>query len=87
MRCGGSDYGDMAALAKPLIAANPDRMLWGSDWPHPGGKRRRDENLEEIEPFFAEDDGRTLNLLAGWSPDPAIRRKILVENPARLYDF
>jgi predicted TIM-barrel fold metal-dependent hydrolase len=81
------DYADLACLATPLIAANPERMLWGSDWPHPGGGPRRDGGLDEIEPFFPEDDGRTLNLLAEWAPDPALRRLILVDNPARLYDF
>lgn len=81
------DYGDVAALAAALIAANPERMLWGSDWPHPGGGHKRGQSIEEIEPFFPEDDGKTLNLLADWAPDPALRRRILVDNPARLYDF
>ncbi len=62
-------------------------MLWGSDWPHPGGGRKPGQRLEDFEEFFPEDDGRTLNLLADWAPDPAIRHKILVDNPARLYDF
>jgi len=80
-------YADVAALAAPLIAANPERMLWGSDWPHPGGGHKRGQSLDEIEPFFPEDDGRTLNLLAEWAPEPALRRRILVDNPALLYDF
>ena len=80
-------YRDIAALAKPLIAANPDRMLWGSDWPHPGGNRNPGQPVEEIEAFFPEDDGQTLNLVADWAPDPAIRQKILTDNPALLYDF
>jgi predicted TIM-barrel fold metal-dependent hydrolase len=80
-------YGDVAALAEKLIAANPERMLWGSDWPHPGAGRKPGQSVEEIEPFFSEDDGRTLNLLADWAPDPTLRRQILVDNPARLYDF
>jgi predicted TIM-barrel fold metal-dependent hydrolase len=81
------DYADVAALATPLIAANPARMLWGSDWPHPGGGHKRGQSVEEIEPFFPEDDGRMLNLLADWAPDPALRQRILVDNPALLYDF
>jgi predicted TIM-barrel fold metal-dependent hydrolase len=81
------DYADVAALAAPLIAANPARMLWGSDWPHPGGGHKRGQSVEAIEPFFPEDDGRTLDLLADWAPEPALRQRILVENPARLYDF
>jgi predicted TIM-barrel fold metal-dependent hydrolase len=83
----GPAYADVAALAAPLIAANPERMLWGSDWPHPGGGHKRGQSVEEIEPFFPEDDGRNFNLLADWAPDPALRRRILVDNPARLYDF
>jgi predicted TIM-barrel fold metal-dependent hydrolase len=81
------DYADVASLAAPLIAANPARMLWGSDWPHPGGGHKRGQSIEEIEAFFPEDDGRTLNLLAEWAPDPALRRRVLVDNPALLYDF
>ena len=81
------DYADVAALAKALIVANPERMLWGSDWPHPGGGRQPDQPLEEIEEFFPEDDGRNFNLLADWAADPRIRHKILVDNPALLYDF
>jgi predicted TIM-barrel fold metal-dependent hydrolase len=80
-------FANVAVLATALIAANPERMLWGSDWPHPGGGHKRGQGLDEIEAFFPEDDGRTLNLLAEWTPDPAIRRRILVDNPARLYDF
>ena len=80
------DYSDVAPVAKALIAANPRRILWGSDWPHPGlpvpGR-----NNSEITPFFQIDDGRVLNLLATWAPDPALRKTILVDNPAGLYGF
>lgn len=82
-------YADAAPLAQALIAANPDRMLWGSDWPHPGGappggKRSR----EGIEPFRPEDDGAALARLAGWAAgDAALLRRILADNPARLYGF
>jgi len=78
------DYANVAPLARALIEANPDRIVWGSDWPHPGppGKLPTDVNQP-----FSVDDGRLLNLLAEWAPDPAIRHKILVDNPARLYGF
>ena len=80
------DYADVAPVAKALIAANPRRILWGSDWPHPGlpvpGR-----SLSEITPFFQIDDGRVLNLLPAWAPDSAVRKTILVENPAELYGF
>jgi len=79
-------YADVAPIARALIAANVDRILWGSNWPHPGqtppGKRASD-----ITPLQQIDDGRILNLLATWVTDPAIRKKILVDNPARLYGF
>lgn len=80
------DYGDAAVVARALIDANPDRMLWGTDWPHPGGIRGARRDPRQIEPFRPEDDGRALNRLRQWAPDPAQLRKILVENPARLYD-
>ena len=81
----GPDFSDMAPLARALIAANPDRILWGTNWPHPGGAAGR--GITEITPYRTVDDGRMLNLLAQWAPDAALRRKILVENPARLYAF
>ena len=81
------DYSDVAPLAKALIAANPDRVLWGSDWPHPDSATRPGRKATDIAPWLPIDEGRLLNELAIWAPDPATRRKILVENPARLYRF
>jgi predicted TIM-barrel fold metal-dependent hydrolase len=80
------DYGDVAPLARALIAANPDRIVWGTDWPHPHAPRPGSTAFD-ISPPYHIDDGLLLNQLPLWAPDPAIRRKILVENPARLYDF
>jgi predicted TIM-barrel fold metal-dependent hydrolase len=79
------DYPDVAPLAKALVAANPQRALWGSDWPHPRQIPGRD--AREITPPYKVDDGHTLNLLAQWVPDAAQRHAILVENPAQLYGF
>jgi predicted TIM-barrel fold metal-dependent hydrolase len=79
-------YGDVALLAKPLIAANPDRIVWGTDWPHPHAASPG-MALDQLAPFYDIDDGLALNQLALWAPSAAIRRKILVDNPARLYDF
>lgn len=60
-------------IAKAIVAAAPERAIWGSDWPHiPEGGR---------------DTGALLNLLAIWAPDPAIRKMILVDNPGRLLGF
>ena len=78
------DYPKVADLARALIGTNPDRLVWGSDWPHPGppGKTPMDINRP-----FQVDDGRLLNLVGEWTSDQAVRRKILVDNPARLYGF
>jgi len=69
------DYSDAHAFHDALVKANPDQVVWGSDWPHP----RLGENMP--------DDGHLLDLFNAWTPDAALRRKILVENPARLYGF
>ena len=81
------DYPDVVPLARALIAANPQRILWGSDWPHPDAARRPGRSPTELRPPLSVDDGRVLNQLAVWASEPAIRRAILVENPARLYRF
>jgi len=82
---GGADSPQVSELAHALIEANPDHMLWGSDWPHPGGARNGP--VDAIEPFQSIDDGHALNRFAAWVPDRASREKILVHNPARLYDY
>jgi predicted TIM-barrel fold metal-dependent hydrolase len=81
------DFTDATPLAQALVAANPDRVVWGSDWPHPNSAFGRGRSLSEISPPIAIDDGLLLNQLPKWVSDPAIRRKILVDNPARLYGF
>lgn len=81
------DFADVAPLARALIAANPDRMLWGSDWPHPGGANRTGAKLNEIEPYHAIDDGAALNRLYGWAGSDTMAKRILVDNPARLYGY
>jgi 2-pyrone-4,6-dicarboxylate lactonase len=65
---------EMTPLAQALIEAAPDRMVWGSDWPHVAMGRM-------------PDTGKLRNLLQEWAPDPALRKRILVDNPARLYGF
>lgn len=86
-RTGAPDYPKVASLAKSLVAANPDRIVWGTDWPHPDSYPRADRKATDVAPPIDIDDGRLLNLLVEWVPDVAIRQKILVENPARLYGF
>ncbi|HTO44378.1 MAG TPA: amidohydrolase family protein [Burkholderiales bacterium] len=81
------DYPDVVPLARALIAANPDRVVWGTDWPHPSGATPPGGKPTDVTPMFQIDDGLLLNQLAVWAPDPPIRKSILVDNPARLYGF
>ena len=80
------DWADLSPLARALIAAAPDRVLWASDWPHPG-PRQPGERDPDIDPFHLVDDAQLLALLSDHAPDPTTRRAILVDNPARLYGF
>ena len=73
-RMGPPWYADAGEVARAYVEAAPERMLWGSDWPHP---------TETAKP----DDAQLLDLLGEWTPDAATRRKILVDNPAELYGF
>jgi predicted TIM-barrel fold metal-dependent hydrolase len=81
------DYQDAVPFAKALIAANPDRIIWGTDWPHPDTVVPPGKQVTDVVPLYQIDDGRLLNQLAVWAPDAATRKKILVDNPARLYGF
>jgi predicted TIM-barrel fold metal-dependent hydrolase len=72
---GSPRYADVKPVAKAYVKHAPDRLVWGSDWPHP---TERDTK---------PDDAVLLDLLQEWVPDEATRRKILVENPAKLYGF
>jgi len=81
------DYADAAPLAKALIAANPQHILWGSDWPHPDSSRVDGRKTTDLAPLLQIDDGRLLNQLLVWAPDAALRKTILVDNPARLYGY
>jgi D-galactarolactone isomerase len=75
-RTGAPAYEDVAQLAKALARHAPERMLWASNWPHPSAP-----------PDAVPDDADLLDLLLDWAPDEAVRRKILVDNPAALYGF
>ncbi|MGJ4887249.1 amidohydrolase family protein [Bradyrhizobium sp. HKCCYLRH3099] len=83
----GPDYTDVIPFAKALIAANSDRIVWGTDWPHPDSSPHPELKVTDVRPFYPIDDGRLMNQLPVWAPDAAIRKKILVDNPARLYGF
>jgi predicted TIM-barrel fold metal-dependent hydrolase len=81
------DYSDVVPFARALIAANSDRVVWGTDWPHPDSVTPAGKKPTDVTPLLQIDDGRLLNQLPVWTPDAAIRKKILVDNPARLYGF
>ena len=83
----GPDFSDCVPLAKALIAANADRIVWGTDWPHPDSVTPAGKQPTDVTPLFQIDDGRLFNQLPLWTADAAIRKKILVDNPARLYGF
>jgi len=68
-------YSDMTPFARALVEATPDRLVWGSDWPH--------VLLETTMP----NDGDLVDQIAVWVPDEATRKRILVDNPERLYGF
>lgn len=68
------NYDDVAGMARALVAANPDHLVWGSDWPHPSFNGPM------------PNDGYLLDLLFDWA-DEATAHKILVDNPQRLYGF
>jgi len=76
---------DPGPLVRALVAANPGRCLWGSDWPHPFTRGAR--NPDEVQPFDPIDDAAALARLHAWVGDAALFRNILADNPARLYDF
>jgi predicted TIM-barrel fold metal-dependent hydrolase len=83
----GPDYSDVVPLAKALISANSDRIVWGTDWPHPDSVTPAGKKPTDLTPLLQIDDGRLLNQLAVWAPDAATRKKILVDNAVRLYGF
>jgi D-galactarolactone isomerase len=74
-KSGPPHYEDKTHIAKALIKVAPDRMVWASNWPHPSFKKQ------------FPDEGGLLDLLADWTQSEALRLKILVTNPAKLYGF
>ncbi len=73
----GERYENIVGLAQAIIARAPDRVMWGSDWPH--------SYLYEAN--RVPNDGDLLSMLSDFAPDEAVRKKILVDNPARLFEF
>ena len=75
-KTGAPKYEDVSRLARALVKHAPERMLWASNWPHPSAPM---DNLP--------DDADLLDLLLDWAPDEAVRTRVLVDNPAELYNF
>ncbi|MGA2991082.1 MAG: amidohydrolase family protein [Candidatus Korobacteraceae bacterium] len=73
---GPPHYADSSAIAKAFVKEAPERLVWGSDWPHPTAPVNE-----------KPDDAILLDLLSEWAPNEAIRNRILVDNPAKLYQF
>lgn len=71
-----TDYAPATVIAKAFVSAAPERMVWGSDWPHPSAGANE-----------KPDDAKLFDLLTEWAPDAMTRHRILVENPATLYGF
>ncbi len=74
-KVGPPHYDDVGILAKALVKAAPERMLWATNWPHP------------TPGIVKPDDIWMLDMMLDWVADPAVRQKVLVDNPARLYGF
>jgi predicted TIM-barrel fold metal-dependent hydrolase len=81
------DFPDATPIAKALIAANPDCVVWGTDWPHTGGHGHAQEPEPPLINYRQLDDGLLINCLADWAGDDVTLTKVLVHNPARLYGF
>ena len=75
-KVGPPTYADSTTVAQAYVNAAPERLVWGSDWPHPSEPNDR-----------KPDDALLFDLLAAWAPDEAVRNRILVDNAAKLYGF
>jgi predicted TIM-barrel fold metal-dependent hydrolase len=68
------DYADARVFHHALVRANPERLVWGTDWPHP-----------QVDAAVMPDDGHLVDLFNAWTPDPRHRQSILVDTPQRLF--
>ena len=75
-KVGPPDYPEATKVAQAFVKVAPERMVWGSDWPHPSEQNKT-----------LPDDALLFDLLAVWAPDAATRKRILVDNPEALYGF
>jgi D-galactarolactone isomerase len=75
-KTGAPKYEDVSRLARALVKQAPERMLWASNWPHPGNRKPA-----------PPDDQALLDLVADWAPSEKDRQRMLVDNPAELYGY
>jgi predicted TIM-barrel fold metal-dependent hydrolase len=73
----GATYEQIVPIARALVAKAPDRMIWGTDWPH----------SDVFKPGEMPNDGDLLDMLLDFAPDEAVRKRILVDNPTGLFGF
>jgi len=77
-KIGAPAYADTTGVARAFVHLAPERVVWGSNWPHPSLYSAKKPPVDEV---------LLLDLLGVWAPDEALRKKILVDNPEALYDF
>jgi predicted TIM-barrel fold metal-dependent hydrolase len=77
-KIGPPTYADATKVAQAYLKLAPERMVWGSNWPHPSLYSARKPMV---------DDALLFDLLGVWAPEEALRKRILVDNPAALYDY
>ena len=78
---------DALPFIRALVAANPERLVWGSDWPNIGFHSGAAIGHDQVLPYRELDAGELLNVFAEAVPEATVREKILAANPARLYQF
>jgi predicted TIM-barrel fold metal-dependent hydrolase len=74
-KVGPPSYSDSSAVARAYVQKAPERLVWGSDWPHPSERENK------------PDDAILFDLLLDWAPEERVRNRILVQNPEVLYGF
>ena len=77
----------IGSLARELCAVNPQRIVWGSDWPHTSKQSQRKPNAQEELPFQAIDTAALLALVPHWLDNARLVRRVMVDNPKKLYGF
>jgi predicted TIM-barrel fold metal-dependent hydrolase len=83
----GPDYKDSAEMLSALLAANPQRVLWGTDWPHTDSSRVPGRKTTDVAPFEKVDDAAWFQRFLNMIPNAKAREMVMTENPGRLYGY